>query len=143
MSGAARINLGVIAVGLGLGFALSRIGFASWDEVHAMFTFADLRLTLAFATAVALLAPAWIAIGKATGARFSPRGIHRGTLLGGVLFGAGWALCGACPGIALVQLGEGQLGALATLAGILLGNYAYARVHERWFRWPTTTCVDG
>jgi uncharacterized membrane protein YedE/YeeE len=137
------INAAVAIVGLGLGFSLSRIGFSSWDEVHAMFTFADLRLTLAFGTAVALLVPVWIVLRRTTGAKFTQRLIHRGTLAGGVIFGAGWALCGACPAIALVQLGEGQLGAFATLAGILLGNYAYAVVHERYFRWTQATCVDA
>jgi len=127
-------------LGLGLGFALSRIGFASWDEVHAMFTFKELRLTLAFAVGVAVLVPIWIAFSRTTGAAFSPRRIHQGTLAGGVLFGIGWALSGACPSIAFVQIGEGQLGALATLAGIFGGNWLYASLQERWLRWPQESC---
>jgi uncharacterized protein len=130
---ALRTNVAVTVVGLALGFSLSRIGFSSWDEVHAMFTFADLRLTMAFGAAVVLLMPAWAAIARLTGAKYPARDIQRGTLLGGVLFGVGWAVCGACPGIALVQLGEGQLGAFATLAGIFLGNHLYAVLDQRLF----------
>lgn len=130
------------AIGMCMGFALSRIGFSSWDEVHAMFTFADLRLVLAFMTAVALLVPTWRLVHRLTGATWSPRKLHRGTLGGGLLFGLGWAVSGACPAIALVQLGEGQLGALLTLAGIFLGNFAYSLVHDRFFRWSTQTCAD-
>jgi uncharacterized membrane protein YedE/YeeE len=63
-------------------------------------------------------------------------------LAGGALFGVGWALSGACPSIALVQLGEGQLGALVTLAGIFLGNLAYSAIHDRYFRWSTQSCAD-
>lgn len=137
-----RQNLAVAAIGLAFGFALSRIGFSQWDEVHAMFTFADLRLTLGFAVAVALLAGAWLAVSRATGATWSPRLVHRGTLPGAVLFGVGWAVCGACPAIALVQLGELQLGGLVTLAGIFAGNWLYAVVHERWFRWSQASCSD-
>ena len=37
-----RNLVGHAIVGAGLGFALSHIGFSSWDEVHRMFTFADL-----------------------------------------------------------------------------------------------------
>ena len=33
-----------VVVGIVFGFVLQRTGFASWDEVHKMFTFADLRL---------------------------------------------------------------------------------------------------
>ena len=138
-----RMNLAVTVVGLALGFSLSRIGFSSWDEVHAMFTFSDLRLTMAFGTAVVLLMPAWALIARLTGAKYPAREIQRGTLLGGVIFGVGWAVCGACPGIALVQLGEGQLGAFATLAGIFLGNYLYSVIGERFFAAPRVVRARG
>lgn len=135
-----RVLLGVM--GVGFGFALSRMGFSSWDEVHNMFTFSDLRLLLSFMLAVGLLTASWIAIRKLTGASWAGRAVHPGTLAGGAIFGVGWALSGSCPSIALVQLGEGQLGALVTLLGILGGNYLYALVHERYFRWSTSSCID-
>jgi len=131
-------------VGVLFGFALSRIGFSSWDEVHRMFTLRDLRMTLVFASAVGVLGVAWPVIRRAgrTPPRWTPRPIHKGTLAGGLLFGAGWALSGSCPSIALVQLGEGQLAALWTLAGIFAGNALYAKVHARYFRWSAGSCVD-
>ena len=135
-------KLGVVLVGLAFGVMLSRIGFSSWDEVHRMFTFADPRLLLTFGVAVVALTISWQVIARFSKPRWAPRPIHRGSLAGGVLFGAGWALCGACPSIALVQLGEGQLGALLTLAGIFLGNWLYSVVHERYFRWTMATCAD-
>jgi uncharacterized membrane protein YedE/YeeE len=61
---------------------------------------------------------------------------------GSLLFGVGWALSGACPSVALVQIGEGKLAALATLVGIFAGNYGYAWLHERRFRWSTGSCND-
>lgn len=134
---------GTAAVGLVFGAALALIGFTSWDEVHAMFAFASLRLTLTFALTVALLASVFWGLRFARGDRFPTRAIHRGTIPGGALFGLGWSLCGACPSIALVQIGEGQLGALATLAGIVAGSWAYAITQERWLRWPTPSCNDA
>src|SRR6185503_13436334 len=109
------------------------IGFSSWDEVHAMFVFTSLRMFLAFALAVVVLFFAFRAIAARWPARahFRARPIHRGTLIGSLLFGAGWALGGACPGIALVQLGEGQLAAGYTLLGMLAGNWLYGAVHAR------------
>ena len=133
-----------LVLGGWMGFALSRIGFSSWDQVHQMFVFDDLRMFLAFVSAVAVLAVAYAALQrfKPGYVTFTRRPLHKGTLVGGALFGVGWALTGACPSIALVQLGEGQLAALLTLGGIFLGNYLYAVVHERYLRWDLGSCVD-
>ncbi len=127
-------------LGLALGFSLSRIGFSSWDEVNAMFTFASFRLLFTFACGVITLGLVWKWLEKSRGAKAPARPVHPGTVVGGVLFGVGWALCGACPSIALVQLGEGQLGALWTLVGMFAGNFLYSVIHERYFRWSPGSC---
>lgn len=141
---AVREPLLTLLVGVGLGFALSRIGFSSWDEVHAMFTFSDLRMFLTFCGSVAVLLVMWRVLAKVAPrfASFRPRMIHKGSVLGGVLFGAGWAISGACPSIALVQLGEGQLGALFTLLGIFAGNALYGFAQGRYLHWDTGSCRD-
>jgi hypothetical protein len=131
-------NAGVAGFGLLLGFSLDRIGFSDWREVHRMFLFADLRLFLTFATGVAIAM-----IGFFTILRREPmprRAVHPGTIPGAVLFGTGWALTGACPGIMLVQLGEGQLPGLVTLVGVLAGTALYPIAHARYFRWDPGTC---
>lgn len=139
-----RDIVGTIVIGLGFGFALSRMGFSSWDEVHNMFTFTDLRLLFTFMAAVVTLAITWrlVVIASPVAPDWPKRALHKGTIAGGVIFGAGWALTGACPSIALVQLGEGQLAALWTLGGIFVGNWVYSLVHERYFRWDVGSCVD-
>lgn len=124
-------HLRLLGMGALLGFSLSRIGFTSWDEVHAMFTFTSLRMFLAFALGVTLLAGAFAVIERRTKPAWPPREIHRGTLAGGVLFGVGWALSGACPGVTLAQLGEGRFYALFVLLGIGVGNAAYGALLER------------
>jgi uncharacterized membrane protein YedE/YeeE len=135
---------GTLGVGLLFGFRLSRIGLSSWDEVHRMFVFADLRLFLSFMAAVVLLVPTTLLWKRffPGRVRFGPRPVHNGTLLGGALFGAGWAISGACPSIALVQLGEGQLAALLTLAGIVAGNWLCAVMQQRYLRWDPGSCAD-
>lgn len=138
------LALRTVFMGALMGFCLSRIGFTSWDEVHAMFTFHSLRMFLAFCGSVALLAVAWPLLSKLRPglARMRPRVIHRGSIAGGVLFGMGWALSGACPSIGLAQIGEGQLAAGWTLLGMVAGNWLYAAVHVRFLRWDTGSCVD-
>ena len=125
------LYLRLLGMGALLGFSLSRIGFTSWDEVHAMFTFASLRMFLAFALGVSLLAGAFAVIQRRSQPAWPARPIHRGTLVGGVLFGLGWALSGACPGVTLAQLGEGRFYALFVLAGIAIGNATYGALFEK------------
>lgn len=125
-------------VGLLMGYILSRAGFSNFAEVHKMFVFADLRLLFAFAGGVAL---ALIVFKFFTDGSAAPHKIlHRGIIPGSVLFGTGWALTGACPSVALVQLGEGHLAAAGTVLGIILGIglYSFARAH--YFRWDTGSC---
>ena len=125
----------MLSVGVVVGFFLSRIGFSDWQEVRHMFLLQDPRLWVVFMGAVALLLiPMWV-IQKQRGRYLGRRPIHPGSIPGGVLFGAGWAITGACPGVALVQIGEGQLPALATLAGIAVGAAVYLQLHRRIFRW--------
>ncbi len=48
-------------------------------------------------------------------------------ITGSVLFGAGWAVAGACPGPVATQLGQGIAWSLFTLAGITIGIVLYRR----------------
>ena len=126
-----RAKLGLAIAGVALGFSLSRMGFTDFDQVNAMFRFADLRLFLTFALGVTALAGAFAIVRRAQHPSWPSRPIHKGTLVGGALFGLGWALSGACPGVVLAQLGEGKGYALFTLAGVLAGNALYAVTLEK------------
>lgn len=130
-----------LAFGLVLGFVFSRGGFSDWREVNGMFRLRFWDPAIAFATVVIITAPIWLWL-KRYEMRPVIRPIHPGSVAGGLLFGVGWALSGACPALALVQLGEGKSMAAMTLLGIVIGNYAYSVVHERYLRWPATSCAD-
>ena len=128
MSGA-RVHLGFAASGLLLGLALSLIGFSDFGEVNRMFTLQDPRLFLVFGGAVALCGVAYALLGRKSA--FAKRVMHPGIVPGGVIFGAGWALTGACPAVAVVQLGEGRLASVFTFGGILAGTWLLARLRGR------------
>jgi len=51
-----------------------------------------------------------------------------GLLLGGALFGAGWAIMGFCPGTSLGAIGEGRWHAVFALLGMLLGAAIFAEL---------------
>jgi len=52
-----------------------------------------------------------------------------GVVLGGILFGAGWAVMGYCPGTSLGALGEGRWHAVFAVLGMLIGAALYAELY--------------
>ena len=52
-----------------------------------------------------------------------------GVVVGGALFGAGWAFMGFCPGTSVGALGEGRWHALFAIAGMLAGGALYAELY--------------
>ena len=60
-----------------------------------------------------------------------PSRLDRDTILGAAIFGAGWGLCGVCPGPAIAGLGTGNWPLLFALIGIALGAYAQGRYFAR------------
>ncbi|GAB5527228.1 MAG: YeeE/YedE thiosulfate transporter family protein [Roseivirga sp.] len=52
-------------------------------------------------------------------------------LIGGTIFGLGWALTGACPGPLFVQVGNGYLVMIVAIASGLLGTYVYGLLRDK------------
>lgn len=115
-----------IAFGVAFGFVLSRVGATDYDAITSMFRLRDLHLAKVMMLAIALSSAgfAWLRRHRPLHPSGAPlnqttKPMTSSLPVGALLFGAGWALSGTCPGTALAQVGEGRLAALATLAGIL------------------------
>jgi uncharacterized membrane protein YedE/YeeE len=52
-------------------------------------------------------------------------------ITGAVIFGVGWGVADACPGPVATQVGQGIVWGFFTLAGIVIGVYAYQRMGSR------------
>ena len=52
-------------------------------------------------------------------------------LIGGIFFGLGWALIGACPGPMFVLVGAGIWQMLIVIIGALLGTYIYGIIKDK------------
>ena len=52
-------------------------------------------------------------------------------IVGGLIFGAGFALIGYCPGTVAVALGQGNYDGLFAMAGLVVGSYVYAEASHR------------
>ena len=119
------------------GLVLSRSGAADYDFIQGMFLLTNFQLYGIIGTAVALTAPGLYLLKRygrtASGAPIAIelKPLHRGNVIGGVLFGIGWSITGMCPGPILVNIGEGKIYALAALAGALLGAGAFGVAYPR------------
>ncbi|MGF1554954.1 DUF6691 family protein [Paucihalobacter sp.] len=52
-------------------------------------------------------------------------------LIGGSIFGLGWALCGACPGPMYILVGTGTMSMLIVIAAALLGTFCYGLLKDK------------
>lgn len=126
--------------GLAMGATLAGAGFTNFTLVHEMFTFQNFGLLLVFAGAVVLNAIGFTVLAR--GQKIPKKPFTKGVVPGSAMFGVGWALTGACPAVALVQLGQGQLAAIATLSGILFGVWAYRRLAAGGLKLDTHVCGE-
>jgi uncharacterized membrane protein YedE/YeeE len=141
-----------LSLGIVFGFVLSRSGAADYNYIQAMFLFESIQLYGIIGTAVVLTAIGiWlIKVGGRTadGRRLAidRKPLHRGNVVGGLLFGVGWSMAGMCPGPILVNIGEGKVYAVFALLGALTGAGAFGiayRALQSAFRLPPLTVGTG
>jgi len=63
--------------------------------------------------------------------RITPKSFNKGQVYGGLLFGFGWALTGACPGPLFAQIGSGFTVIIVTLVSAIAGTWVYGWIRER------------
>jgi hypothetical protein len=146
------MSLLYLVLGVVFGFVLSRSGAADYNYIQAMFLFQSFQLYGIIGTAIAITAPGiWLikrrgrtVTGGKVEIEMKPQ--HRGNIVGGLLFGIGWSICGMCPGPIFVNIGEGKIYAIAALAGALVGAGAFGAIYARiqnLFRLPPLALGTG
>lgn len=121
-------------IGGAFGFVLVEAEVISWFRIQEMFRFESFHMYGIMATAV-LVAGVSLELIKRRGLRDGagqPLGLPPKTLgsgvryvIGGTLFGVGWALTGACPGPLFALVGAGVPVMLVAIASALLGTWTY------------------
>ena len=128
-----------LASGLLFGFGLSWATMIRPESILAFLTFHDLGLLLVLGSAVGVNLLVFQILPRLRarallGNDFEKRPftLDRQSILGGVLFGLGWGLCGVCPGPALAGVGAGlvigRYDLIVALICILIG----ALLHGLW-----------
>lgn len=131
-------KIGYLLTGMLFGFVLSRSGASDYNFIHQMFTGENLKLAFLMGTAIVTGAIGMQIVRlagnkdvKGKEIQINRKPLNKYTIIGGALFGIGWAVTGACPGTVLAQVGEGKLLALFTLVGMVFGTFVYALIAEK------------
>lgn len=128
-----------IALGILFGVTLTKAEIISWYRIYEMFMFQSFHMygVIGSAVVVGIVFNQYIRRTKMrsiSGERIiippKPFSVPR-YLIGGILFGLGWALTGACPGPMFILLGNGVwVISVAILSG-LAGTYVYGLVRHK------------
>ena len=123
-------------IGIYFGIVLSKAEVISWYRIQEMFAFQAIHMygiigsaVIVGAISVALIKSLKLhALGGATiGLQGKPFN-KIGNLSGGIIFGLGWAITGACPGPLYALVGLGYWSYLIAIAFALLGVITYGKL---------------
>ena len=121
------------------GIIMTKSEAISWYRIQAMFRFQAFHMygIIGSALAVGVLLVKWIKhkeIKNSEGYKIEiadkEMSIYR-YLFGGILFGLGWALSGACPGPMYTLIGNGFTVFIAVILSALAGTYVYGLVKDK------------
>lgn len=131
-------DLKFIIPGILFGILLVKSEVISWYRIQEMFRLQAFHMYGVIGSAVAVGAlSVWIL--KRTKAKsiygeeieFHARPFSKGNIFGGLIFGFGWAMTGACPGPLYAQIGSGGAVTIITLLAALSGTWIYGWIRER------------
>jgi len=115
------------AVGVAFGFLITGCGFGNYATIHQALLFRSWYLFAVFGSALAVATAGLMLVRRAGTTMFGgPLRLHhrpaqRHSFYGAAVFGAGFGLCGTCPGGAVAMVATGGVGSLLVLAGLVLG----------------------
>lgn len=125
--------------GIFFGIVLTKAEAVSWYRIYEMFHFQSFHMygiigTALFTGIVGLQIIKKYKVKDYNGLPINiiekERGFWR-YIIGGSLFGLGWALVGCCPGPIFILLGTGTYAIAVVLIGALLGTYIYGLVKDK------------
>lgn len=124
-----KLILGLLT-GIAFGFFLQKGRVAKFDVILGQLLLKDWTVVKIMATAIAVGSVgvyALVAMGMAT-LHIKPA-LLGGVITGGMLFGAGMAVFGYCPGTGVAASGEGHRDAMVGVAGMLCGAAVYVALY--------------
>jgi uncharacterized membrane protein YedE/YeeE len=131
-------NIKFLFFGILFGVILTKAEVISWFRIQEMFRFQSFHMYGVIGSAVIVGAVSIFVLKKiqlkATNGEqisYPIKPYNKGVILGGVIFGLGWALTGACPGPLFALIGNGYSVIIVSLFFAAFGAWVYGLLEEK------------
>ena len=131
-------NLKFAMAGILFGIILIKSEVISWFRIQEMFRLQSFHMYGVIGSAVMVGIISVLLIKKfkiksidGEPIHFPQRKFNKGQIYGGLLFGFGWALTGACPGPLFALIGSGATVIIVTLFSAIVGTWVYGYIREK------------
>jgi uncharacterized protein len=131
-------NFKYLLVGVVFGIVAVKSQIISWFRIQEMFRFDSFHMYGVIGTAVVVGAISIQIIKRLNiktlsgeSVQIPPKRFDKGQVLGGLSFGFGWALTGACPGPLFALLGSGFGVVVVTLLSAIAGTWVYGLLRTK------------
>ncbi len=131
----ANWKFGLVGVFFGIVFVKAEV--ISWFRIQEMFRLDSFHMYGVIGTAVLVgMGSVFLIKGlniktlQGEAITIAPKQFSRGQIYGGLLFGFGWAITGACPGPLFAQIGAGYSVVLVTLLSAIAGTWVYGAIRN-------------
>ena len=131
-------NLKYLVAGVLFGIILVKAEIISWFRIQEMFRLESFHMYGVIGSAIVVgIISIWLIkkfkiktiYGESIVLR--PKKFSKGQVYGGILFGLGWAITGACPGPLFAQIGAGFTVVIVTLSSAIAGTWTYGKLREK------------
>ena len=127
-----------LLMGLFFGIILVKSEVISWYRIQEMFRLQSFHMFGVIGSAVVTgIISIWLIkkfkIKTISGQEIElpAKEFQKGQIYGGLIFGFGWAITGACPGPLFAQIGSGFSVVIVTLLSAIAGTWVYGLVREK------------
>ena len=131
-------NTKYLIIGMLFGIVFVKAEIVSWFRIQEMFRFQSFHMYGIIGSAIAVGAlSVWLI------RRYKIKTIYgedivivtkpfnKGVIIGGLMFGIGWAITGACPGPLFAQVGTGASVVLVTVLSAVFGTWVYGLLRDK------------
>ncbi|MCU0396079.1 MAG: YeeE/YedE family protein [Chitinophagaceae bacterium] len=131
-------NFKYLAVGIVFGIVFVKAEIISWFRIQEMFRLQSFHMYGVIGTAVVVGMISVFLIKRfkvktihGEAIEFHPKKFNKGQIYGGLIFGLGWAMTGACPGPLFAQIGTGALAVSVVVLSAIAGTWIYGYFREK------------
>ena len=131
-------NFKYSVVGIFFGIIFVKAEIISWYRIQEMFRLQSFHMYGIIGSAIAVGIVSIFIIKRfniktlnGDPIKITVKKFDKGKIYGGLLFGLGWAITGACPGPLYGQIGSGVTVIIATLLSGLFGAWVYGYFREK------------